>query len=224
MSIHTRLSAPAMLADAMPIFVKMREWAEPGVRLKLVRWWGPVQETDPLRWLPWIMLNPSTANGTANDPTLLRIIHFTALWGFNGLSVFNVYPFRTPSPQELARTVVGWHLREDWGVRDQIRDNHRFIAKDLVHADAAMVAWGSPGGALGADTDLWLESLFDTINDPDGPRSHTLRLWCLGMTKTGAPIHPMARGKHRVANDARPIPFPNPGTISIGEPEEQCHG
>ncbi|MBS7532077.1 DUF1643 domain-containing protein [Ancylobacter sonchi] len=206
-----------MRTDGAPLFVKMHEWAEPGMRHELARWWTATAWEHPERWLTWIMLNPSTADGSVNDPTLLRIIHFSWMWGFEGLTVFNIYPWRTPSPRELARTVIGWDERQDWSVRDQIWSNHDRIATGLVLADAAMVAWGSPGGALGAETDGWIESLFDTINNPDGPRQETLTLWCLGRTKSGAPIHPMARGKHRIANDARPIPFPNPGTISFGE-------
>ncbi|MCL8382115.1 DUF1643 domain-containing protein [Xanthobacter aminoxidans] len=218
MSIHAQLAAPQMRTEGFPEFVRMREWADPGFRHKLARWWGPAGQTDPYSWLPWIMLNPSTADGKVNDPTLLRIIRFSWMWGFNGLVVFNLYPWRTSSPRELAQTVVGWADRQYWWVRDTIWRNHNRIAKELEAIDAAMVAWGSPAGSLGLETEMWAEQLFDTINCDTSQRERTLQLWCLGKTKAGDPIHPMARGRHRVPNDARPIAFDNPGTISIGDP------
>lgn len=62
-------------------------------RCELRRWWraGP-----PVAWL---MLNPSTADGLHDDPTLRRIIGFTYRWGFGGLVVVNLYPFRASSAQ-----------------------------------------------------------------------------------------------------------------------------
>lgn len=218
MSIHAKLSAPLALTG-MPEDIRGWQEGDADVRLRLWRWWGPVVE--PNKWLTWIMLNPSTADGVKNDPTLLRIIAFTHRWGFTGLRVHNVYPFRTPSPKELGKIVLGWDERQDWSVRDEIHRNHQRIAKDLITNDAAMVAWGCPAGALGGDTDLWVESLFDTINDPDGPRLSTLKLWSIGLSAGGAPKHPMARGLHRVPNDATPVRFKNPGTVSFGDDEER---
>jgi len=213
-SVHAQLSAPLARLGLSDI-VKMREWAGSGTRTKLARWWGPVEAER--NWLPWIMLNPSTATGVANDPTLRRIIAFSHRWGFNGLVVVNVYPFRTPSPRELSSIVLGWDKRGDWWVRDEIWRNIDFIAGELVEFDAAMVAWGAPAGALAFETELWTENLFDRVNDPDGPRKETLKLWCLGTTKGGDPVHPLARGKHRVPDDIRPVRYRNPGTIEIGE-------
>jgi hypothetical protein len=217
MSIDAILAAPAMRGGE-PIFGKMQEWASPGFRCGLSRWWGSAEAADtqlcPLM-LPWIMLNPSTADGSTNNPTLRRIIHFSWMWGFDGLVVFHVYPWRTPSSRALAKLVVGWSDREDWNVRDEIWANHAYIAKQIAVHDAAMVAWGCPPRAIGVDTEHWIESLFDKINDDVGPRDYTLKLWCLGRTKDGSPIHPMARGKHRVADGARPVPFKNPGTIEL---------
>lgn len=214
MTIHARLSDPAMRDDGKPNFARTREWAVPGARHKLARWWG--KPSDPRAWLPWILLNPSThGDGMKNDPTLLRIIDFSNRWGFAGCLIYNVYPWRTSSPKELAKTVVGWDKRQDWGVRDDLFSHHRYVADELAHVDAAMVGWGSPYGSLGDETQLWVESLFDTINSEFGPRDRTLKLWCLGRTKSGAPIHPLARGKHRIPSDARPVPFDNPGTIEL---------
>lgn len=37
----------------------------------------------------WVMLNPSTADATRNDPTMVRVIDFSAAAGFTSLTVVN---------------------------------------------------------------------------------------------------------------------------------------
>lgn len=212
--IDALLSKPAM-RDGAPIFVRKYQEGDAQERRKLMRRWDEPKGTSNI--LPWIMLNPSTADDTKDDQTLLRIIAFTWRWGFDGLAVFNVYPFRTPSPKECAKIVIGWDERQDWWVRDTIHGYHSYIATQLANVDACMVAWGAPAEPLGFETVIWAEQLFDTINDPDGPRDRTLRTWCIGTTGGGHPKHPMARGVHRVPNDALPQRIENPGTIWIGE-------
>ena len=97
------------------------------------------------------------------------------------------------------------------------------LRDELAVHDAAMVAWGcshlSWPHLEAYSLDLCLEHAFDAINDPEGPRTAVLRTFCLGRTLSGHPLHPMARGRHRVPDHARPIPFPDPpGTIcNLGE-------
>jgi hypothetical protein len=77
-----------------------------------------------------------------------------------------------------------------------------------------MAAWGSPASVLGDDAFVGPRCLFDRINNPEGPRERVLKLFCLGFTNAGDPIHPMARGRHRIPDDAKPIPFERqPGRI-----------
>lgn len=212
--IDALLSNPNM-RDGAPIFVRKYQEGGPDERRLLVRRWDEPNGTSHI--LPWILLNPSTADDTINDQTTLRIIDFSWRWGFDGAALFNVYSFRTPSPKECAKIVIGWDERQDWWVRDTIHNYHRYIAAHLVSIDACMVAWGAPAEPLGFETVMWAEQLFDTINDPDGPRANALCAWCIGTTAGGHPKHPMARGKHRVPNDARPQRFKNPGTIWFGD-------
>lgn len=180
----------------------LRRWFSSG-------WFGPE------RVLPWIMLNPSTADEKANDPTLCRIIRWTWTWGFDGLLVVNLFPYRSPDPRELARW-IRWDERQDWVARDALQENWTRAARLLLPYDAAMVAWGAPAGALAHDAELGAESFFDTVNDPDGDRDRMPELFCLGTTQGGRPIHPMARGRHRVPDGAKPRPFGRqPGTIGF---------
>lgn len=212
--IDALLSNPAM-RDGAPIFVRKYQEGDAQERRKLIRRWDEPKGTSNI--LPWILLNPSDADDQINDQTTLRIIDFTWRWGFDGAALFNIYPFRTPSPKECAKIVIGWDERQDWWVRDTIHGYHSYIATQLANVDACMVAWGAPAEPLGFETVMWAEQLFNTINDPEGPRHQGLRTWCIGTTSGGHPKHPMARGVHRVPNDARPQRIENPGSIWIGD-------
>lgn len=181
-------------------------------RWELRRWFG-LERIGTGPCLPWIMLNPSTADGRANDPTLWRIIAFSWAWGFDSLVVLNLYPYRSPDPRRL-RDWCRWDERQDWAARDALHENWSRAARTLQGFDAAMVAWGSPAGSLAYETDLVAEAFFDTVNDPDGPRDALLDLFCLGESASGNPTHPMARGRHRVPDDALPRTYGRqPGTI-----------
>jgi len=43
------------------------------LRNEIRRWWVE----NPTRWAVWLMLNPSTAAEGRNDPTALRVTHFS---------------------------------------------------------------------------------------------------------------------------------------------------
>lgn len=50
----------------------------------------------------WLMHNPSTAGHITNDPTIKRCIAFTKSWGYGGLYVGNLFPYRATNPAHLA--------------------------------------------------------------------------------------------------------------------------
>lgn len=51
----------------------------------------------------FIMLNPSTADHERNDPTLTRCINFATSWGYNNLTVVNLFDWIATNPKELPR-------------------------------------------------------------------------------------------------------------------------
>lgn len=164
--------------------------------------------------LPWLMLNPSLAGTTQRfDPTARRVIRFSYRWGFGSALLLNIVPKITAKPTEL-REWLRWDERADWGARDDLFKNWKRLQQELAH-DAAMVAWGSSLDRS-YDFDLMLEGAFDTINDPEGPRTALLRTFCLGHTSSGHPLHPMARGKYRVPDGTRPILYPKHHGCIVG--------
>lgn len=49
----------------------------------------------------WVMLNPSTADATEDDPTIRRCVGFAEREGFGGIDVLNVFALRATDPKEL---------------------------------------------------------------------------------------------------------------------------
>jgi hypothetical protein len=117
----------------------------------------------------WIMLNPSTADAMTDDPTIRRCTAFAKAWGFDGLSVVNLFALRATDPRELAV-----HARPAGA------DNDWFIRETAQGAPAVVAAWGAHAMARrrGAEVARML--------DADG-----VGLLCLGVTKDGHPRHPL---------------------------------
>lgn len=176
-------------------------------RWSATRAWG----AGPM--IVWCCLNPSFADGKKDDPTMWRMIGFSYRWGFGSMSVVNVYPFVTPNPKALMR----WRLERrpeehkrdgypPWGLQRTPAGawlhNIEIVHDLLVRADVCVAAWGNGVG----DADL-SEFLDGATCRYDEARLELIPLgikWkCLGTTQSGAPTHPLARGKHRVPDDAQ---------------------
>lgn len=146
--------------------------------------------------LGWIMLNPSTADETRDDPTLWRIMGFSLRWGYGALVVVNVYPFRSPSIEELHR----WRSKQNDAVTTMFTGNASLAAHELRRCDDVVAAWGD--GADRIDTLFFLKMLDDEHRRLTGKRA---RMLSLGTTAAGSPKHPLARGKSRVPDDFKPV-------------------
>lgn len=137
-------------------------------RYELRRTWGPLSAV-----LPIIMLNPSTADDTLDDPTIRRCVRFAQDSKYGGISVFNLFSFRATSPDEMKKEP------------DPIGPYNDHILIEVLSIAAeqrqpVLCAWGSHGDFKG--------------------RSQTFMGWarilgtptiCLGMTKSGQPRHPL---------------------------------
>jgi hypothetical protein len=132
-------------------------------RYSLGRRWG----TTPT--LAIIMLNPSRADGSVDDPTIRRCMGLAQGWGFGAIAVVNLFAYRSPHPRELRQ------------VDDPIGpENDAALAETAHQADQILLAWGNWGSLGGRDRTV-LELL----------RSHHPKCRCLGQNLTGQPRHPL---------------------------------
>lgn len=172
-----------------------------------IKWARTSPEPDPIyRWelkrswrrapaCAWLMLNPSDADSYRDDLTILRVIHFTFAWGYGSAVVLNLYPWKAPAPSSL------WAWLDRHGAEvyelEAMRDNLATIAAAAAACDRLVVAYGT--GAGRADP-RWLGRCLRAFSG-DGDRL----LHALGRTRGNWPIHPLARGRHRVPDFAEPI-------------------
>lgn len=79
----------------------------------------------------FLLLNPSTADEHADDPTIRRCIAFARSWGFAELDIINVYGLRSTDPKGL------------WKVADPVGEgNDAAIAGVLARAERVICGWG----------------------------------------------------------------------------------
>lgn len=136
-------------------------------RYRLTRHWGGAPP------LPFVMLNPSTADANIDDPTIRRCMGFARREGAGGVIVVNLYGLRATDPAELLKT------RDPFGPDN--RANVRAIGLEAVASSMPVVcAWGVGGWVKSADMDI--------IHLLKGTGA---RLVCLGTTKGGHPKHPL---------------------------------
>lgn len=171
-------------------------------RLQLRRWWVE----NPKRWAAWLMLNPSDAGEKKNDPTMLRVIHFTRSWGYDGCIVVNIHPLVTSDPREMWLWSQWEKNGPDWYARDDMQANLTHIEEVARMSCLRVAAFGAqPATKDPRWVQQCLERFEQPFDYPDSKWKFEERLMCLGMTKDGQPIHPLARGRSRVADDAQPI-------------------
>jgi len=151
---------------------------------------GPVTFLDPsiqVRRVVFVLLNPSLADAFKPDPTVTNCVKFAQHWGMNMLEIVNLFAFRTPYPSVLKQRTE--HV-EMVGIDPVATDQ---ILAACVRADRVVGAWGNHGSLLSRDD--YVRELLGKAN---------VQLHHLGLTNTGHPTHPAARGKHRIPIDREP--------------------
>ncbi|MBS9476185.1 DUF1643 domain-containing protein [Ancylobacter radicis] len=142
----------------------------------------------------FIMLNPSTADGNDDDPTIRRCVGFARAWGYDRLEVINLFAHRATDPQALLALT---HNDDPVGPRN--REAFDAVLFGGHPVGTIICAWGAHGAHLGQDETAlgWL-----------GARARH----ALGLTKDGHPRHPLY-----VAGDAAPSLFrPHIGVYAHG--------
>ena len=147
-----RLDADALLSpDGRYRYWLTRDWAR-----------GPVAT--------FIMLNPSTADASVDDPTIRRCIGFARAWGMGGLKVVNLYALRSTDPKAL------------WTADDPVGPDNDFHLRDAA-GWANRLSWPlvAAWGANAKPDRIAVVRRLDGMN----------RLTALGVTKDGQPRHPL---------------------------------
>ena len=102
----------------------------------------------------FIMLNPSTADADNNDLTTIRCINFAKKWGYGGIMIGNIYPFRAKRPKDLRK----WVRDCKHSKRFQSWINYRHVMSMAERADLIVCAWGCN---YKDGTPEWVEELGD---------------------------------------------------------------
>lgn len=118
--------------------------------------------------LCWVMLNPSTADGTRDDPTIRRVIGFSKLWGWSGIVVVNLFALRATDPRRL--------LTHPDPVGPENDERGGFWIRHLP----TIVAWGA--STMARQRVAWIREQAERSQYP---------LRCLGTTRDGSPRHPL---------------------------------
>jgi hypothetical protein len=138
--------------------------------------------------LPVCMLNPSTADADKDDPTIKALMRFADNWGYGGITVINLFAVRTSKPQEMKR--------HEWPHGADNRMHIEQVLSTARHTSTpVLAAWGNDGAHWSRQDEEFCRIAKAAMVD----------LVCLGLTAGGFPKHPLARGKHRIPADQKPI-------------------
>lgn len=120
-----------------------------------------------------IMVNPSTADATANDATIRKLMGFGKRFQWGEMTVVNKFAYRATDVKQLRVAAKPIGL---------LNDGH--ILEAMLLANIIVVAWGSLGKLPPALQQRW-RSIVALAGALDKP------LYCLGTCDDGHPKHPV---------------------------------
>ena len=118
--------------------------------------------------LPFLMLNPSTADADVDDNTIRRCKKFAQRDGYSGIVVANLYALRSTDPENL------WRHEDPIGP-----ENELYLEEMAIMYPAVVCAWGADAPPARV---LQVIEIFQRMQ---------VTLLCLSTTKSGAPRHPL---------------------------------
>lgn len=138
----------------------------------------------------FMMLNPSKADESRDDPTIRKCRGFAERWGFGWMHAVNLSPLMATRPEDLVKG-----LPEPVCVQDR---NKRVIMETVSESDLIVVAYGNAALKF-----LKVEGAQNRVPEVVWPLWDADRyVYCLGTTRYRQPRHPV-----RVAYDTEPLPF-----------------
>ena len=113
----------------------------------------------------FIGLNPSTADETTDDPTLVRCMNFAKAWGYGGVCMANLFAYRATDPADMkaATNPIG-------------SQNNKWLKVLAKDAGLIIGAWGNDGAFMGRSAQV---------------KKRVPAMRCLKMNKSGEPAHPL---------------------------------
>lgn len=122
--------------------------------------------------MTYIMLNPSTADASKDDPTIHKCVKFAIREGCGSICVINLFALRSSKPEVL------------YTHNDPIGpENDYWIDKIAKQSEIIIAAWGNHSNLFNRNIEVVNRlKLYGITN-----------LCCLGLNKTGTPKHPLAR-------------------------------
>jgi len=132
-------------------------------------------------YVAFCCLNPSTADETADDPTIRRCIGFTKLWGYSAFVMVNLFAIRATDPK-----VMLMHPEPVGAANDE------WLLKTAKDAAVFICGWGNDGEHKGRSLEV-----------TRALRSAGVHLMRLGeLTNCGQPRHPLY-----LSSKLEPIPL-----------------
>jgi hypothetical protein len=137
-------------------------------RYRLSRLWAPPSEASLALF---VMMNPSTADASLDDPTVAKCVRMVKAWGYDGIMVGNTFAYRATDQGRLV------------DVADPIGpDNDMHLVQMAQAAAVTVFAYGKPKHrALRARGPAVARLLM-----ANGVQPHVLRL-----SSDGCPWHPL---------------------------------
>lgn len=134
-------------------------------RYALYRSWDIYKPT-----VMFIGLNPSTADEVLDDPTVRRCRRFAINWGYGKMFMANLFALRATNPKTMMShdTLIS--------PKSDLRLNDIWIQRMAKKSDLVIAAWGNHGRYMDRD-----KAVLSFLSD----------VMCLGITKGGAPKHPL---------------------------------
>ena len=119
----------------------------------------------------FIMLNPSSADGTKDDPSIRRCISYAKDWGFGSLFVGNLFALKSTKPAGLLESA-----------NPEGPENLKYLLKMSSHCKLIVCAWGN-------GPTLKKLSAYS-------PKNLNRKLHFLKLSLGGIPCHPLYLPKH----------------------------
>lgn len=136
---------------------------------------GQASAVPKAKRIGFLMLNPSTATAFRNDPTITRVVNFAKREGAEELWVCNAAAFRSTDPNALMGNAKAVGAR-----------NIQFLEWQMRECSIVVCGWGGHKWTLSPYAAPVMEFLKS--------ERYTGDLRCLGLTKFGAPRHPLYLG------------------------------